>query len=387
MAYKGIRLSDEDQARYADGGARIQAIEYNRFLMKKFVFRGPEQEIVRLLSYVETNYHQQNIISKIDEDISETSVCLDDKKMLADFPMLKASGFVLETDNDGRIIQAGVVFKDSGYRYPNEYKRLIEYQVDIDENTYAYSSRAFCWPIDKNPTKDFKTHYKNYNPSTCELSGKQVFLTYEFPYGIDWDDGKYIFLSDDEYYLYDSGSNFVIEDRVLKRYEGNQKIIGVPSNVDVIADGAFKGNKDVIKISLPGLQEIGNETFAECSNLKQIELKKTLTRIGNDAFARCERLVELEIPDSVREIGEGAFFKCGVGRVVWPKGVTAIPTGMFRECSNLYEIVIPPEVREIGRRVFSRSNTIIIYGQPGSYAEQYAKDNGMFFKPYGFEES
>lgn len=387
MAYKGIRLSDEEQTRYADGGESIKALDSNRFIMKNFAFQGPEEEVLRLLSYVEAAHHLQLTIYRIEEGFARAYTSIDDHSLISDFPMLKATGFVLETNKAGKIEQAGVVFKDSGFRCVTDYKRLIAYHGDIDANTYAYTSKSYCWPLLQSPIKGFTVRYAEFIPEKMynyPKSGKKIRFVYEFPFDPDWSDGKYIFWKDNEIYQYDTEVNYEIENRVLISYKGSQKTIGIPSNVDAIGPEVFKGNTDVISINLPALTEIGASAFEGCSNLKHITFKKTLRKIGEDAFANCEKLVELEIPDMVREIGNGAFLRCGVGRVVWPKNTKVIPTGMFRDCPQLYEVVIPPEVEEIGRRVFSRSNTVIIYGQIGSVAEKYARDNDMYFKPMDF---
>lgn len=80
--------------------------------------------------------------------------------------------------------------------------------------------------------------------------------------------------------------------------------------------------------------------------------------IGNHAFSECTSLISVTIPYSVKNIGEFAFYGC----------------------SNLEKVTIPKSVSEIGYDAFYNCPKLTIYGESGSYAEQYAKENGIPFK-------
>ena len=395
MGYAGVCLPEEDQKVYADGGESKKALDSKFFLMKNFAFRGPDAEILRLLSYVENNHGLKLVPTKIAkslfnslEGFSVVFTNVGDQALLKEFPMLKAVGFVLEMNRNGNIKQAGVAYKESGFSCLTAYTRLAPYYMDIDSQTFKTTSVSYCWPFYKDPTKDFMVRYSQYNPATAKSYDHVRSLKnfrYTFPFGGYWSDGKYIFRQDEEFYRYDPTVEYTIQDGVLISYKGDSKAVGIPKTVHAIGAGAFKGNTKVTKVSLTKISEIRAGAFEGCSNLKNAVLSDGLTKIGEDAFANCEKLVELSIPDTVSEIGNDAFLRCGVNKVVWPKGITHIPSGMFRDCPQLYEIVIPPQVTEIGRRVFSRANVLIIHGKPGSVAEQFAKDNNMFFKPMEFK--
>ncbi len=395
MGYAGVCLPEEDQKVYADGGESIKALGSQFFLMKNFAFRGPDEEILRLLAYVENKHGVKLTPTKISKNIFNPlegfSVLLTnvgDQALLKEFPMLKAVGFVLEMNRSGNIKQAGVGYKESGFSCLTTYNRLAPYYMDIDAETYKVTSESYCWPFYKDPTKDFKVRYAEYNPAIAKCydnSRNYKYFLYKFPFSRDWENEKYIFQQDEEFYLYDPSVEYSIQDNVLVSYKGASKTVGIPQMVHKIGAEAFKGNTGVTKVSLSKVSEIGASAFEGCSNLKNVVLRDGLEKIGEDAFANCGKLIELSIPDTVSEIGSDAFLRCGVNKVVWPKGITHIPSGMFRDCPQLYEIVIPPQVTEIGRRVFSRANVLIIHGKPGSVAEQFAKDNNMFFKPMEFK--
>ena len=59
--------------------------------------------------------------------------------------------------------------------------------------------------------------------------------------------------------------------------------------------------------------------------------------------------------------------------------MTAIGTEAFIG-TDAIAVVIPPSVNEIDGNPFG-SGVWFIYGQPGSYAESYARDNGFTFFP------
>lgn len=103
-------------------------------------------------------------------------------------------------------------------------------------------------------------------------------------------------------------SEFLIEKNVLKKYIGTDNHILVPDSVIAIGDGAFKGQKNIISITLPdNIASIGHYAFSGCKKLTSIEIPETVTTIGDYAFKGCKRLPVIDIPESVRKIGRGAF--------------------------------------------------------------------------------
>ena len=80
-----------------------------------------------------------------------------------------------------------------------------------------------------------------------------------------------------------------------------------------------------------------------------------MTIIGKSAFDGCYILTSINIPDGVTTIGQFAFDGCYI----------------------LTSINIPDSVSSIGEGAFFFTTTI--YGIPGSYAQDYAKDNGYKF--------
>lgn len=86
--------------------------------------------------------------------------------------------------------------------------------------------------------------------------------------------------------------------------------------------------------------------------------KRLVTAIGSHAFSSSAVISSVVIPDGVKIIGDGAFWGC----------------------DNLRRVVIPISVTEIGTAAFDQCQRLILYGTPGSYAEEYADENGIPFR-------
>lgn len=92
-------------------------------------------------------------------------------------------------------------------------------------------------------------------------------------------------------------------------------------------------------------------------NIPRTIASKEVTNIGSGAFYCCEALTSVTIPDSVKSIG----------------------TDAFKYCYSLTSVTIPNSVTNIGYWAFSGCKLLIIYGNPYSYAERYAKKYNIPF--------
>ncbi|MBQ8233349.1 MAG: leucine-rich repeat domain-containing protein [Lachnospiraceae bacterium] len=109
--------------------------------------------------------------------------------------------------------------------------------------------------------------------------------------------------------------------------------------------------------------EVPNSCFAWCYWLNEIELHGGITKIGDEAFRDCTDLHYLGIPSLVTEIGEGAFRGSAIVQIVIPESVTSIAEDAFDE--RVYEEEPLEE--------------LMIFGKPGSYAQEYAIAHGFDF--------
>ena len=83
-------------------------------------------------------------------------------------------------------------------------------------------------------------------------------------------------------------------------------------------------------------------------------------------------------PEMLKEIDEEAFVGIAAKVVQISDGVETIGTRAFAE-SALEQILIPASVTEIGDEAFDLGTAI--FGQPGSYAQQWALEHGYAFYP------
>ena len=129
---------------------------------------------------------------------------------------------------------------------------------------------------------------------------------------------------------------------------------------------------DVTELIIPddifghAITEIDEHSFSGYVELESVVLPNRLNKIGRWAFASCENLENVVIPDGVTEIGEYAF---------------AYNTGLER-------VTIPASVTSIGAEAFGLSwdCAIVLVVEKDSYAESYAKENGIAYEYVGEDD-
>lgn len=87
---------------------------------------------------------------------------------------------------------------------------------------------------------------------------------------------------------YDS-SKFQIENKMVKKYFGNELNVIIPE----------------------GVTSIRRSAFCNCSSLTSVTIPTGVTSIESCAFFGCSRLANVTIPASVTKIESGAFYNCG----------------------------------------------------------------------------
>lgn len=87
------------------------------------------------------------------------------------------------------------------------------------------------------------------------------------------------------------------------------------------------------------------------------------------------------IPEGVTKIGKQAFAAwMNLERVTVPEGVETICAEAFWECYALQRIDLPASVKKIDKSAFLECSELTIYAPAGSYAQSYAKKNGIQFE-------
>ena len=83
-------------------------------------------------------------------------------------------------------------------------------------------------------------------------------------------------------------SDFVIEDGVLEKYQGNEPVVIIPDTVKEIGYGAFEKDKTVLKVIMPdSVEKMENAVFNECENLMEIRFSHSLKEIPAHTCSGC----------------------------------------------------------------------------------------------------
>ncbi len=181
--------------------------------------------------------------------------------------------------------------------------------------------------------------------------------------------------------------------------------ISIPNSVIKIGQYAFYGCRGLTNIIIPNkLANIEDYAFGYCTNLTNAIIPNGVTNIGVGAFECCDSLTNVTIPCSVTSIEAYTFFYCtGLTSFVIPMGVTTVDDYAFSNCSSLKEIIISDSVTKIGANVFEDCYSLIsitipssvtkkgyslfnnenykyLFVYEGSYAEQYAINQGLKYR-------
>lgn len=107
---------------------------------------------------------------------------------------------------------------------------------------------------------------------------------------------------------------------------GSITSVNLPNTIKRINDSSFR-HTDISSIIIPNsVEEIGEDAFAACTELKYIAIPSSVKKIGIKVFSYCVSLEEVRIPNSVIEIGAGCFTGCGkIKKIVLPDKMPTIP--------------------------------------------------------------
>lgn len=236
---------------------------------------------------------------------------------------------------------------------------------------------------------------------TCGLSGDK-----SYDYLLQTEGKSYVFDSaaytegDLKLRTLEDGTKEVV---CLQNKEASEVVI--PKDVISIKGGAFQDCTSLTSVTIPnGVTSIGNDLFRGCESLTSVTIPDSVTSIGKNAFRNCKSLASITIPNGVTSIGENAFYNCeSMTSVTIPNGVTSIGEAAFEFCESLANITLPDGMTSIGQEAFGYCdsltsvtipNSVTYIGEdafafcwslariivtPGSYAEQFCKDNSLPF--------
>ena len=105
-----------------------------------------------------------------------------------------------------------------------------------------------------------------------------------------------------------------------------------------------------------GTRAVRAYSFADRDDFREIrfEAPVKVSEIGEYAFLGCSNLREVNLPRTVRTLGEGCFRECiALRKALFPAGVTAMPRYIFSWCENLAEVRMPSGLRDIAAHAFA----------------------------------
>ena len=162
----------------------------------------------------------------------------------------------------------------------------------------------------------------------------------------------------------------------------NLKSVSFGKDITKIGVQAFYGCSALSSISIPeNVVEIDSEAFSECSTLCNISLSENIIRIGQCAFSNTAYYNNLSNwENELLYIGDcliGRKYVCTALDYCIKYGTRLIADCAFNNGTLPNSISIPDSVKYIGQCYINEYTAII--GNPGSAAEQFAKEKNCPF--------
>ena len=207
--------------------------------------------------------------------------------------------------------------------------------------------------------------------------------------------------------------------------------LNLPRSVTSVGSCCAAGCTSLRSASLPGVNDIPQLSFYNCSALEYITLSDQLSHVDARAFTGCvrllkdspfatvgnvmytytgddhivripegitviadgafsyehrgdlhytadDRLIAVICPQSLKHIGANAFYSCvELAELELPDGLCSVGENAFEKCRSLHSLTIPESVTAIGTQ---NGHTLKeITGKGGTAAEQFAKSAGIPF--------
>tara|TARA_B100001057_G_C22835535_1_gene945071 strand:+ start:99 stop:1283 length:1185 start_codon:yes stop_codon:yes gene_type:complete len=128
-----------------------------------------------------------------------------------------------------------------------------------------------------------------------------------------------------------------------------------------IMNNALKNSniKNIEKLP-PSLQIVGKQAFMNSSKLVSIDLSKTnVNNIDDECFFNCTNLKEILLPNNVRRLGKKVCMNCkNLTSITIPNSVTNIDSSAFENCTNLKKIILNKtdnSMLHISNRAFAKT--------------------------------
>ena len=161
--------------------------------------------------------------------------------------------------------------------------------------------------------------------------------------------------------FYDDSVNFVIQDGVLTKYNGWQKLVKIPDTVTAIGKEAFKNNTTMISVDIPGtVTSIGDSAFYGCTSLLGVIIPDSVQSVGSSCFYGCTKLATVQLSENERftTVNSLSFYNTAIVNLEMPDNITTIGNWAFGKCSKLADLKLPGKVKQIGYWAFRECNAL-----------------------------
>ncbi len=140
---------------------------------------------------------------------------------------------------------------------------------------------------------------------------------------------------------------FEIENGVLNKYTGTDRLVAVPLKVKRINRWAFAEKQNLEEVFIPdSVSMINAYAFSDCRSLSDVYMLDSITEIGVAAFIRCYSLKNIRIPSKVKVIQRLTFAWCSnLESILLPKDLELIESGAFHGCKKLKSLLLPKKAK------------------------------------------
>ena len=162
-----------------------------------------------------------------------------------------------------------------------------------------------------------------------------------------------------------------IEDRILKNFNINLKMISLPEGITAIGKGCFFDKKGIVSITLPkSVRKICANAFLNCSGLEEIVFHSEVPELDSKAFRGCCNLKQVIVSGrtySLEEESDDEFVSRIRDQVLGDFYISG--KTLVRYMGDEEKVLIPKEVEIIGERCFFGKECLKIVVCPGNLKE------------------
>lgn len=176
---------------------------------------------------------------------------------------------------------------------------------------------------------------------------------------------------------------------VLTGWDNSSETLYVPhyiGNVLVaeIGDSAFSNDDFIKTLDLSDanrMYHIGEFAFANSVLTGALVIPTRVTYVGVAAFQNCDSLTSVQYSSDGGAVSAQCFMDCdNLEKVILTDYITSIGQYSFQNCPALTDIYMPKNIRNIDSTAFENSENVVIHCFSGSYAQQYAEENGISYQ-------